>query len=304
MSALSDNHVNCPYCHARSTRYFSAPDFNRRVSDVVFDVSKCLSCQLRFVTNRPADLERYYTTDYHFIPKSAEELEPHLAGQQFKIDIVNRFKRGGALLEIGPGTGMFCRLAQRSGFDVSAIEMDAECVKYLQSELGVRAVASSDAARVLSAEHREYDAICLWHSIEHMTEPWEVLEQAIRRLAPDGILVVAAPNPDAWQARVLGARWPHHDLPRHLFGIPIAWLLSFGSSRSLTPELVTTCDEGSLFWNRFTWAMLARSMAKSERDSNRFWRWGMRFGQFLQAWEGREGRGATYTIVLRRTMGC
>jgi SAM-dependent methyltransferase len=302
MAKLSaDNGIACPYCHAPSEYGFSAPDFNRRVSDVVFNVNKCVSCGLRFVTNPPADLARYYTTDYHFVPKSAEELEPYLPGQQFKIDIVRRFKKGGALLEIGPGSGMFCRLAQRAAFDVSAIEIDTECVEYLQSQLGVRAIASSEPAEVLKAEDRQYDAICLWHSIEHMPKPWDVLEQATRRLAPDGVLVVAAPNPEAWQARVLGPRWPHHDLPRHLFGIPIAWLLSFGNSRNLVPELVTTRDEGSLHWNRFTWGMLAGSLAKSERNNLRFWRWGIRLGHLLQAWEGREGRGATYTIVLRRT---
>jgi SAM-dependent methyltransferase len=178
--------------------------------------------------------------------------------------------------------------------------MDASCARYLNEHLGVRAVNSDDPANVLATEDRAYDAICLWHSVEHMTKPWEVLEQAAHRLRQGGILLVAAPNPESWQARVLRHRWPHHDLPRHLFGLPIRWLLKFGHVHGLTPALVTTRDEGSLYWNRFTWAMLARSRSPSRRLEGELWRWGMRFGRLLEWWEGREGNGATYTVILKR----
>lgn len=295
------NATTCPYCRAPAMPLLSAPDLNRRVSDVVFHLSRCSACGLSFVANPPADLAPYYVEDYHFIPDSAEALDPHLPGQRFKIDILRQYKESGALLEVGPSTGMFCRLAQLAGFDVSAIEFDAACTQYLNRHLGVRAVNSADPADVLAREKRDYDAICLWHSVEHLPAPWEVLEEAARRLRPDGVLLVAAPNPESWQAWLLGRRWPHHDLPRHLFALPIRWLLDFAREHGLRAELVTTRDEGSLYWNRFTWAMLARARSPHPRLDMRLWRWGLRFGRLLQPWEGREGKGATYTVVLRRT---
>ena len=290
----------CPYCQANGRAYLSAPDFNRGVSKTVFHLDRCDGCGLLYVTNPPDDLARYYTTDYHFVPRTAEELESHLPAQRFKLDLVTPYRSGGRLLEIGPGIGTFARVAQKAGFDVSTIEIDPDCVAFMREALGIRAVQSADPAEVLRREDRTYDAICLWHSIEHMARPWDVLTEAANRLAPDGILLIAAPNPLSWQARVLGRRWVHHDLPRHLFGLSIPWVLGFAEKAGLRPELVTTRDEGSLYWNHFTWAMLASRLSPHPRLTPRIWNLGIRFGRAIEFWEGREGQGATYTVVLRR----
>ena len=93
-----------------------------------------------FISNPPRDLERYYTGDYHFIPDSVEALDALLPSEKFKIDLLTKFVSGGTLLEIGPSNGMFCRLAQRAGFIVSAIEMNEDCVRFLDEKLGVRVV--------------------------------------------------------------------------------------------------------------------------------------------------------------------
>lgn len=295
--------MRCPYCQAPAHQRFSGRDYNRRISDDVFDVFQCDACRLMFIANPPADLGRYYPKDYNFTPQSAADLEPHLPSQQFKIDVLKRFVGKGELLEIGPSNGVFCRLAQKSGFAVSAIEMDEGCVAFLRDKLDVRVVASADPAEVLAKDTHTYDAICLWHAIEHLPRPWDVLASAIGRLKPNGILLIAAPNPDAWQARLLGGRWPHHDLPRHLFGLPIPWLRAFGDSHGAPVEFVTTRDEGSLYWNRFTWAMLLRSALGGRDFHALLWRAGLLAGKLLEPWEGREGRGSAYIAVLRRAGG-
>lgn len=278
----------------------TARDFNRNLSDVEFDLFRCSQCDFMFIGNPPADLGRYYPKDYHFTPRTAEDLDPHLSSQRFKIEFLQRFVCSGQLLEIGASNGVFCRLAQKAGFQVFAIEMDDDCVRFLRDQLHVRVAASADPAAVLAQEPNTYDAICLWHTIEHLPRPWDVLALAARRLKPAGVLLIAAPNPDAWQARLLGARWPHHDMPRHLFAISIPWLREFGKKHGLSMEFVTTRDEGSLYWNRFTWAMLLNSVAGSKIFRGLPWRLGLLIGRLLQPWEGREGRGATYTAILRR----
>lgn len=292
--------VACPFCFSSCKPYLSAPDYNRKASNVIFEMAKCLSCELLFISNPPEDLARYYITDYHYIPASEEALEPLLETEKFKIDLVTRFKKQGSLLEIGPGTGMFCQLSKRAGFDVSAIEMDDKCVNFLRDILNIRVMQSSDPAKTLQDEVHKYDVICLWHSVEHLYAPWETLDAAVKSLAPNGILVIAAPNPNSWQAKILGKRWPHHDLPRHLYALSIPWVAAFAAERQLSIELSTTRDEGSLFWNRFTWAMLAQRLVSGSFWRQRFWNFGMQLGRLLQFWEGREGKGATYTIVLKR----
>ncbi len=290
----------CPFCSSQSEYYLGAPDYNRKVSRVIFKISKCLNCELMFVSNPPEDLGSYYITDYHYIPANEAELEPLLETEKFKIDLVTQFQKQGSLLEIGPGTGMFCQLSRRAGFDVSAIEMDDKCVDFLRDTLNIRVTQSSDPAKTLRDQARAYDVICLWHSVEHLYAPWETLDEAVNCLSPNGILVIAAPNPNAWQAKMLGKRWPHHDLPRHLYAMSIPWMLAYAAKKQLSIELSTTCDEGSLFWNRFTWAMLLQKLVPGYFLRQRFWNLGMQLGRLLQFWEGREGKGATYTIILKR----
>ncbi len=290
----------CPYCGGASSAHLAAPDINRQVSETVFHLRHCDSCGLFFLADPPADLGPYYTSDYHFIPKDRAALEPHLPPQNFKIELLSRFRQGGRLLEIGPSIGQFCALAQRAGFAVSAIEMDPDCVRFLSTQLGVTTTQSATPAAVLREQTTTYDAICLWHSIEHLPNPWETLEAACARLNPGGVLLVAAPNPLSWQARQMGAGWPHHDLPRHLFGITMPWLAQWAARHGLEVALATTRDEGSLFWNRFSWAMRAKGLWRGAVPGGRLWRLGLLFGWLMHPLEGREGQGACYTMVLRR----
>ena len=166
----------CPYCGGSARVWVVSRDMNCRVSGEKFCLLKCNLCGLMFINNPLQDLGRYYTRDYHFVPDSVEALEALLPNEQFKIDLLKKFVSAGAVLEIGPSNGMFCRLAQKAGFEVSAIEMDEDCVRFLNEKLGVRVVASAEPAAVLSSENYTYDAICLWHAIEHMASPWTVLE--------------------------------------------------------------------------------------------------------------------------------
>ena len=290
----------CPYCDGSSRLQVRASDINRRLSEVVYELRSCNSCGLMFVANPPADLGRYYKSDYYAVPSSAEALEPHLVDQRFKLDIVRAHKPSGSLLEIGPAIGMFCELAKRGGYEVSAIEYDGDCVSFMQEKLGIRAVQSADPAAVIRAEGRIYDVVCMWHVIEHLARPWEVLDAVAAHLAPDGIIVIAAPNPDAWQARILGRRWPHYDLPRHLFQIPMPWLATFAAAAGLKVNLATTRDEGSLYWNRFTWAMVMRQFVRWKRLHGRLWGIGLKAGKLFSPWDDREGKGATYTMVLQQ----
>lgn len=291
----------CPYCGGDAVISVSAPDINRRITSVVFHQWRCTHCQLRFVVNPPENLGQYYDGEYNHLWTTLKDLDaiavPH---ERFKIDILLAVKKSGKLLEIGASNGAFCRMAQQAGFEVHAIELNEACVNFMNDVIGIHAIQSVDPAAVLEASTEQYDAICLWHTIEHLQEPWRIIDLAVARLAPGGILLFAAPNPDAWQARLLGARWVHHDMPRHLFLLPIPWIRDVARKKGLAVEDITTRDEGSLFWNRFTWALIMRSWASKERWRTRLWNFGMFVGRLLQPWESRPGKGSAYTAILRK----
>ena len=130
--------------------------------------------------------------------------------------------------------------------------MDARCCAYLERVVGVRTIQSERPDEALAALE-PVRAITLWHVLEHLPNPWAVLEAAAKRLEPGGVLLVATPNPDSLQFRVLRTRWAHIDAPRHLFLIPFHTLRQRAAKLGLSSAGVTTSDAAGRHWNRFGW---------------------------------------------------
>jgi SAM-dependent methyltransferase len=60
-----------------------------------------------------------------------------------------------------------------------------------------------------------FDAITLWHVLEHLEQPGPALIRLREWLAPGGGLLIGVPNLASAQARISGPRWYHLDVPRH-----------------------------------------------------------------------------------------
>jgi SAM-dependent methyltransferase len=108
----------------------------------------------------------------------------------------------------------------------------------------------------------EANAIALWHVLEHVDRPAELLAAAAAALVPGGVLVVATPNLGSLQFRLLGARWPHVDAPRHLALVPLATLEQRMTELGLEREAVTTADPAGEY-DAFGWqGLIARPVER------------------------------------------
>ncbi len=61
-----------------------------------------------------------------------------------------------------------------------------------------------------------FDAVTMWHVIEHVLDSYAVVKEARRVLKRRGVLVVGTPNFDSIQSTLFGKNWAHLDVPRHL----------------------------------------------------------------------------------------
>lgn len=291
--------ATCSYCGSESDIYFRSKDYNRKISDVVFDHYRCQKCNLIFISPVPENLGDYYPQAYYFVPESTAALDAGAVREHYKVEIIRRYLKQGRLLEIGPSLGCFIYLAKHSGFDTEAIEMDTRCSKFLNEVAGVPTVNSSDTCEALKML-RPFDVIAMWHVIEHLPDPWETLETISERLNPGGILVLAAPNPDAFQFHILGRYWPHVDAPRHLFLIPSKVLVEKMATLGMQVELVTTTDEGSLGWNEFGWEYFFSNLSSRPRVNRLLRMIGRTIAKVLSPLEKIEGKGSAYTMVFRK----
>lgn len=250
----------CPYCFNVSRPFVSSTDLNRRTTKSVFHYFQCSACGLVFMSSIPSDLAPFYKGGYQPIPTSLAELRKVAAQERYRMEPVLRYKKGGRLLEIGPWIGIFSCNAKDEGFDVTAIEMDQNCVEFLNRTLGIRALQSADPVSSLDNLDEKFDVIALWHSLEHLRDPWLVLQQAAKHLAAGGILIVAIPNIESYQYCVMKSAWKHLDAPRHLFFYPIDSLAKLCSRNGLCTLEITTTDELSFALSNQSWRSFANTI--------------------------------------------
>ena len=62
-----------------------------------------------------------------------------------------------------------------------------------------------------------FNAITLWHVLEHVTDLPETLNFFKQKLNPNGALIIALPNYNSYDAKHYKAHWAAYDLPRHLY---------------------------------------------------------------------------------------
>lgn len=292
----------CACCSTPGLSLFQTRDYNRRISAEKFIYYKCPSCGLVYLVNVPEDLGKYYPANYYNIPTNKEMLITISSQEQYKLDIIKKIINKGKLLEVGPAWGAFAYLAKQSGFDVNVIEMDKKCCSFIQNELKIKAIQSCNTVKAFE-DLPSYDVITFWHVIEHLSDPWATLKAAADKLLPGGVLVVATPNPDAFQFQILKQFWTHVDAPRHLTIIPYTLLARRLEEIGLTCVRATTRDIGSLGWNSFGWAVSLQSLFKvnSLRCIAHFT--GRLLTKIVIPIERSDWRGSCYTAIFQKGHG-
>ncbi|MEM9363403.1 MAG: class I SAM-dependent methyltransferase [Bacteroidota bacterium] len=142
-----------------------------------------------------------------------------------KIQLIENQKiKSKKLLDIGAGTGDFLSFAKIRGFEVEGIEPSAKAREKAHGK-GVR--LKKEFSQVSGSS---YDVITLWHVLEHLPNLMDQIKTISNLLDEKGILVVAVPNFNSWDANHYGRFWAGYDVPRHL------WHFSKKSIRKLFEE--------------------------------------------------------------------
>lgn len=288
---------NCPQCGGDSRHRFEVGDLNRRRSARQFRYDECAACGLIFQPAPPLDLGAYYASDY-YLDLTVASVRRAAHAEHDKIDIVGRHKTSGRLLEIGASRGVFALLAKDAGFAVDVIEMDPRCCVFIREQLGIPAVAGDDPAALLQ-DRAPYDVIALWHVIEHLRDPWPLLDRAAALLAPNGVLVIGTPNPESLQFRLLGAAWPHVDAPRHTCLIPAPTLAARMRANGLTLIDTVTNDRSARSASRFGWGGWLSRQIKNAFLRRLVYLCGCALAMLTMPFE-RGARAAAYTAVFRK----
>lgn len=280
-----------------------ARDRNRELAAETFAYDRCDVCDTLYMREVPANLARYYAGDYYGFDAQGEPPWRRIPllerAETVRVEMLLRHVAPGRLIEIGAGPGGFAHAAREAGFDVTAIEMDARCCAYLAERVGVRAIESDRPTEAL-ADLPPARVIALWHVLEHLPDPGELLARAAERLEPGGVLALGVPNPQSVQFRLLGRRWAHLDAPRHLCLMPAGALLARAGELGLRSVEKTTADPFGEHSNMFGWATALRMRPAAGPTPGPVVAAAQALTAALAPLERRGLNGAALTLMLRK----
>jgi len=128
---------------------------------------------------------------------------------------VPRWVPGGRVLEIGCGRGYFLGVLRDLGWQPTGLEWDAEFARRVSEETGIPVLETPKSLEAVPDE--SFDAVVLWHVLEHVPDPVWTMREARRVLKRRGELRLEVPNAVSLSARLLKPYWTGIAEPRHFF---------------------------------------------------------------------------------------
>ena len=202
---------------------------------------------------------------------------------QTKLHWISKSRSKGKLLDFGAGNGAFAQAAQAKGWDVFAFEF-SEKAKSLLMKKNITQVDEF-------LQKNTYDAITLWHVFEHLPNPMQQMHRFYDALVPGGLLVLAIPNHNSWDAKHYGAYWAAYDIPRHL------WHYNKDAiSRLARKSGFSVLKTHNMFWDAFYISLLSEQYRKNPFS----WPFGLIKGLYsnLVGWRG--NNTSSLTIILQK----
>jgi SAM-dependent methyltransferase len=214
---LSMIDVTCSLCSNTSIHSQSfVPDRSELVPGLFRYVS-CSQCGLMYLNPRP-DLSSFsliYPEDYapyQPVTVNAKDLHPDL---QRTCGFINTLQpKAGKLLDVGSGSGNFLQAMRllQPAWKLQGIEPDQRASEFARQQgLDVKTQLLDESN--FPPEH--FDAITLWNVFEHLADPRAALHKIRSLLKRDGVLYLAVPMCDSWDAQLFQSYWMGWEAPRH-----------------------------------------------------------------------------------------
>lgn len=177
----------------------------------------CFNCSIYYNIKFPTqdELKNYYSKEFSPIPDNIKFIEYRrlllYPEQQRLIEMLIKFKPPPAkILDIGCDRCYFIDEARRYGYEVKGVEI-SERSRNFCSKINIETYKSIDEVE------DNFDIITLWHSLEHLSEPLNYLQNLLCRIKDDGLICIRVPNFDSFWRKLLRSRWIWFQPQNHLF---------------------------------------------------------------------------------------
>ena len=217
------HYTTCPVCNSSNINpLLTVKDHS--VSKEEFVVWQCDNCSLRFTQDVPDESSIgsfYQSSDYishtntskGLINKIYQRVRNFTLNEKAELIIGKTVKRG-KLLDLGAGIGAFLNTMNQKGWETAGIEPD-EGARGQAKQLFDIDLKNTDSFQQL--EENSFDAITLWHVLEHVHQLHPYIQKLSTLLKAGGKLFIAVPNYQSLDASIYKTYWAAYDVPRHLY---------------------------------------------------------------------------------------
>lgn len=109
--------------------------------------------------------------------------------------------RGGRVLDIGCGGGLFLSKMKAGGAECIGVELSDTRAHYAKTKHGLEVIKRPIEDTYWETHHGKFDVVSLWDVIEHVNYPMATVRAAAAMLKPGGILLIDTPCRDAFYHR-------------------------------------------------------------------------------------------------------
>src|SRR5256712_1025885 len=178
----------CAYCGSRGELMYSGLKIRRAALDERYDFFRCVACDLVFLSPRPSRrlLTDMYSGPYHSHAVATERkglfkviktlcLLPYRLRFGLETGIFPPFG-GGRVLDIGCGTGDYLAAMSAVGWQCFGCEVSEAALSVARRRLP-QATLYHVALDEIPVERDSFEAVTLWHTLEHLEDPLGALQR-------------------------------------------------------------------------------------------------------------------------------
>ena len=215
---------NCPFCSSGNiTQLFPVKDHT--VSGESFIICRCDECSGMFTQDVPEQeaISPYYASQNYishsntskgFINGLYHKVRSITLSTKRRMIVALTGVQKGNVLDVGCGTGAFLNEMKTAGWQITGLEPDEVARRNAVELFGVYPLPSQE---LFNLPAKSFNAITMWHVLEHVHQLHEYVAQLKKLLADNGRLLIAVPNYTGYDAQHYKEHWAAYDTPRHLY---------------------------------------------------------------------------------------
>lgn len=232
-----------------------------------FSVKKCSSCSFVFLDPQPSgpQLKKYYPTKKYYAYNKGDKkgffeilreyLVKNYYSPTFLSKIVTLFiknvpampssPKNGKILDLGCGTGDTLILLKKLGWNTYGIDIDKQAIS-IGINRGLKNVKLGTYKDLATYPDNYFDAVRLYHVIEHLDNPALCLSLIRKKLKKNGELILGTPNMESLMSKIFKHYWYNLDSPRHLFLFSPRTLKKLAEKEGYLVKNIEFCSAGGL----------------------------------------------------------